>query len=102
MATDQAESLFDGISYGKGSAWLKQVYNILGYETMSKALHVYFNKHQWGNTTLPDFVKCLADAFRESGDTSMGENFDLTQWCDTWLKTSGVNTLEPIVETENG
>ena len=33
-STDEAESLFDGISYGKGSSWLKQVYNILGYDTI--------------------------------------------------------------------
>jgi len=42
VSTDQAESLFDGISYGKGSAFLKQFYNILGFETMSKGLHLYF------------------------------------------------------------
>ena len=44
-ATDQAEALFDGISYGKGSAWLKQFFNILGYETMSKGLHKYFQRY---------------------------------------------------------
>ena len=102
MATDQAESLFDGISYGKGSAFLKQFFNILGYDTMSAGLHLYFDKHQWGNTTLPDFVSCLSEAYQRSGDTSLGANFNLAEWCDTWLLTSGVNTLEPIVEVENG
>jgi aminopeptidase N len=62
--TGEAESIFDGISYGKGAAWLKQLYYILGHETMSKGLAVYFQKHEWGNTTLPDFVKCLEDAYR--------------------------------------
>lgn len=28
----------------------------------------------------------------------MGEDFNFTAWCDTWLKTSGVNILEPIIE----
>lgn len=36
--TGEAESLFDGISYGKGSAFLKQFYNILGYDVMSRGL----------------------------------------------------------------
>ena len=40
--TGEAESMFDGISYGKGSAVLKQFYNLLGYETMKKGLHSYF------------------------------------------------------------
>ena len=30
----------------------------------------------------------------------MGADFDLTAWCDTWLKTSGINILTPIVEYE--
>ena len=99
-ATDQAESLFDGISYGKGSAFLKQFYNILGYETMSKGLHKYFARHKWGNTTLPDYVSCMAEAFAESGDTSLGPNFDLTSWCDSWLNTSGVNILTPEADIQ--
>jgi hypothetical protein len=33
----------------------------------------------------------------------MGEDFDLIAWCDSWLATSGVNILEPVVEyNENG
>lgn len=28
----------------------------------------------------------------------MGEDFVFLEWCDQWLKTSGVNILEPIVE----
>jgi hypothetical protein len=28
----------------------------------------------------------------------MGKNFNFLTWCDEWLKTSGVNLLEPIVE----
>jgi aminopeptidase N len=28
----------------------------------------------------------------------MGADFNFTEWCDTWLKTSGVNILEPVVE----
>jgi len=96
--TAEAEVLFDGISYGKGSSWLKQVYNILGYDVMSRGLKIYFDKHQWGNTTLPDFVGALELAWQESGNTSMGNDFNLTEGCDTWLKSSGVNILEPIVE----
>lgn len=28
----------------------------------------------------------------------MGDDFNFTDWCDSWLKTSGVNILEPVVE----
>ena len=69
---------------------------------MSAGLHLYFQRNEWLNTTLPEFVSCLVEAYQASGDQSLGPNFDMTQWCDEWLKTSGVNTLEPILELENG
>ena len=97
-STDEAQALFDGISYGKGSAFLKQLFNVLGYETMSKGLAIYFSKYEWKNTELPDFVGALEQAYVESGDKSMGEDFNLTSWCNTWLKSSGINILEPVVE----
>ena len=100
--TNEADAIFDGISYGKGAAWLKQLYYIIGHDTMSKGLEVYFAKHEWGNTTLPDFVGCLEDAYKASGDASLGEDFSLSEWCDCWLNTSGINTLEPVAEIENG
>ena len=62
-STDEADSLFDGISYGKGASWLKQVYKVIGYEEIQKGLHLYFEKHKWGNTTLDDFVECLNEAY---------------------------------------
>ena len=49
----------DGISYGKGSSFLKVLYKLVGNETMRKGLHKYFDDHQWKNTTLPDFVNSI-------------------------------------------
>ncbi len=100
VSTDQAESLFDGISYGKGSAFLKQFYNLLGYETMKRGLHAYFDKYQWSNTTLPDFVNCMQDAWKETGDKSLGEDFNFLKWCDEWLTTSGINIFEPEISED--
>ena len=91
--TGDAESLFDGISYGKGSSFLKLMYKVVGYETMKKGLHKYFADHSWKNTTLKDFVGCIAWAYEQDGDQSMGEGFNFTEWCDTWLTTSGINIL---------
>jgi len=44
----------------------------------------------------------MAEAYQQSGDTSLGPNFDVTAWCDSWLNSNGANTLEPVVEIENG
>jgi aminopeptidase N len=58
-STDDAETVFDGISYGKGSAWLKQTHFIIGHDTLRAGLHKYFQEFSWKNTTLPDFVNSL-------------------------------------------
>ena len=84
-STDEATSIFDGISYGKGSAWLKQVYNVVGHETLKKACHRYFKTYEWQNTTLPDFIDCIDLAYKESGSKTMGDDFDFKQWSETWL-----------------
>jgi hypothetical protein len=28
----------------------------------------------------------------------MGKNFDFKKWCDQWLLTSGINTIEPLTK----
>jgi len=98
--TNEAESIFDGISYGKGASFLKQLHYILSHETMEKGLHVYFKEFAWKNTELKDFVKCLHDAYVQSGDKSMGPDFNVTEWSDSWLSTSGTNILEPFPEED--
>lgn len=71
---------------------------MLGHDILKEGLHEYFAIYAWKNTTLPDFVGCLERAYAKSGDKSMGEDFNFSEWCDSWLKTSGVNVLEPVVE----
>lgn len=65
---------------------------------MKKALHSYFQKYKWKNTEFSDFIGSLQEAYDTKNDTSMGQKFNFNQWCDEWLKNSGVNTLEPVVE----
>ena len=96
--TDEAESIFDGISYGKGASFLKQIYNMLGREVISQGLGKYFAKHKWQNTELKDFIGALNDAYLQSGNQSCGADFDLWEWSDTWLSTSGVNIFDPVIE----
>ena len=62
-SVNEAESAFNGISYGKGAAFLKQVNKVLGQEDLKKALHIYFKKYQWKNTELKDFVEVLENVY---------------------------------------
>ena len=65
---------------------------------IKQALHEYFNRHEWQNTTLEDFVGCLQWALDKSENKTMGNDFNFKEWTNYWLKTSGINILEPITE----
>lgn len=50
--TSKADSIFDGITYAKGAAVLKQLYFLIGHEAFSNNLGRYFLKYGWSNATL--------------------------------------------------
>ncbi|MFF0989573.1 aminopeptidase N [Kocuria nitroreducens] len=81
---------FDGITYAKGASVLKQLVAWVGQEQFMAGLNRYFREHAWGSTELRDLMIRLEDA---SGR-------DLDQWAAKWLETAGVNTLTPVLETD--
>jgi len=47
---------------------------------------------------LKDYIGAYHEAYLQYGGGSLGPDFDLWEWSDTWLSTSGVNILEPVIE----
>ncbi|HEY7484660.1 MAG TPA: aminopeptidase N [Streptosporangiaceae bacterium] len=76
---------FDGITYAKGAAVLKQLVAYVGIDNFLAGVRRYFGQHAWSNATLADLLAPLADT---SGR-------DLAGWSKQWLETAGVNTLRP-------
>jgi aminopeptidase N len=79
---------FDGITYAKGASVLRQLVAWVGQDAFLAGCRDYFERHAWGNTVLADFLAALE---RASGR-------ELGPWADEWLRTTGVNALEPVVE----
>ncbi|MDJ0835024.1 MAG: aminopeptidase N [Acidobacteriota bacterium] len=78
-----AAQIFDGITYGKGFAVLRQLDYYLGGTIFRDGCRRYFKQHEYGVTTLNDFIEALeAVAGRELDD-----------WVQQWLATSDVNTV---------
>ena len=71
---------------------------MLGREVVTRGLGIYFTAHKWQNTELKHFVGALNEAYLQYGNQALGPDFDLADWSDQWLSTSGVNILEPVVE----
>lgn len=81
---------FDGITYGKGAAALKELAYYLGDDTFRDGLRNYFKKYEYQNTTLQDFIGSLASV---SGK-------DLDEWSDQWLERKGVDALAASFKCE--
>ncbi len=74
---------FDGISYAKGAAALKQLSAWLGEDVFFTGVRLYLDRHAWGNTGLDDLLAALEEA---SGR-------DLQAWSQAWLQTTGPSEL---------
>jgi aminopeptidase N len=81
---------FDGITYAKGAAVLKQLVAWVGMEGFLEGMKRYFARHEYGNTELRDFLAALEE--------SSGR--DLEAWSKEWLETAGVNTLRPEMDVD--
>ena len=90
--TDSVRQNFDGITYHKGAAVLRQLVAWVGDDSFMRGVQEYFRRFRWGNATLSDFLGCLADA---SGR-------DVSRFAADWLQTTGMNTLRPSYVDEDG
>ncbi|MFD9471507.1 aminopeptidase N [Streptomyces goshikiensis] len=89
---EDAKLNFDGITYAKGAAVLKQLVAYVGREAFLEGARRYFKANAYGNTTLDDLLSVLGEV---SGR-------DMAQWSRAWLQTAGVNTLTPVVTCDAG
>nr|WP_063770866.1 aminopeptidase N [Streptacidiphilus neutrinimicus] len=77
---------FDGISYAKGGAALRQLVAWLGDEAFFEGVNRHFEAHAFGNATLDDLLQSLA--------ASSGR--DVHAWAERWLRTTGLDTLQAV------
>ncbi|MFC4499118.1 MULTISPECIES: aminopeptidase N [Streptomyces] len=91
---DTASALlnFDGISYAKGASALRQLVTWLGEKDFLAGINTHFARHRFANATLADFIDSLATTTER----------DVHAWADTWLRTTGVDTLTPTLAGANG
>jgi aminopeptidase N len=79
----EAVANFDGISYAKGGAILRQLVAYLGRDAFFAGIRAYFAEHGWANASLADLLSAL--------EASSGRS--LAEWARAWLQTAGPNTL---------
>ncbi|NYJ73589.1 aminopeptidase N [Allobranchiibius huperziae] len=83
LDVEAAAQNFDGITYAKGAAVLKQLQAYVGRDRFDDGVRRYFAQHAYGSTELEDFLEPLSAA---SGR-------DLSIWAQAWLRTSGPSEI---------
>ncbi len=74
---------FDGISYAKGSATLKQLNAMVGDDVFFGGVRDHFTQHRFGNATMHD----LFGVWEKAGAGDLGP------WTSGWLRTAGLDTI---------
>jgi len=87
-----SRSNFDGITYAKGAATLKQLHFVAGDEGFRAGLRAYFAEFAWKNTRREDFTAAIAKASK----------IDLERWTHDWLQTAGPNRVRVNWSCEGG
>ncbi|MFJ1867318.1 aminopeptidase N [Streptomyces sp. NPDC088097] len=91
---DTASALlnFDGISYAKGASALRQLVAWIGEKDFLAGINTHFARHKFANASLADFVDSLA----------AHTDRDVHTWAESWLRTTGTDTLTPRIQESRG
>jgi aminopeptidase N len=83
---------FDGISYAKGAATLRQLIAHIGDAAFISGVGDYLRSHAYGNAALADFLGAME---RASGRGLQG-------WADAWLRTAGLDAISVETTSDEG
>ena len=83
---------FDGISYAKGAAALRQLIAYVGDDEFLAGVRGYLTDQSYGNGTLADFLGALERASGKSLDT----------WAQAWLLTEDRDTISVDLDEQGG
>lgn len=84
---EAARQNFDGITYAKGAAVIKQLFHYVGAEAFLRACRTYFRRFAFSTAQLQDFLAILQETSER----------DMQEWAAAWLQTSGPATLKATV-----
>lgn len=88
----EAIANFDGITYAKGAAALKQLWFTAGADAYREGVSEYFRRYAWKNATRAQFIASVAEAAETSLDT----------WTERWIRTEGLSNISVTYGCDGG
>ncbi len=87
-APEEAEGMFDVLTYQKGASVVRMLEQYLGAETFREGIRLYMRKHAYGNTETTDLWDAIEEASGEPVRSTM----------DSWIFQGGY----PVVTVDGG
>lgn len=91
--TDAALANFDGISYAKGSAVLRQLIATVGEEVFASGMKDHIAQFGWGNASFADFIATMERASTRAHPQRGHHQIDIQEWARHWLREPGLDSL---------
>ena len=88
--TQSSETVFDGITYAKGAAVIKQLVALVGEDEFTEGLRRYFEKFAYKTATTSHFLKSI----EEASSSPLGD------WRKHWLQTPGMNRIQASLQCD--
>lgn len=89
---DEITSIFDDISYRKGSSVIRMMENFIGADKFYDGIRIYLNTFTYHNAETADLWKILQD--------QVGTEINVTKIMDTWTRQNGFPVVN-VHKTEN-
>ncbi len=84
LSPDDANEMFDALTYGKGSSVLRMIEQFLGEEAFREGVGWYLRKHSYSNTVTADLWEGL----------DLASSVDVGAIMDTWILQRGFPQVE--------
>jgi aminopeptidase N len=92
---DQLTSVFDAITYSKGSSLLRMMRNFMGNETFNRGISKYLSQHLYSTATQKDLWRILGEQMSED-KIELPLNTSLDDIMSTWTDQMGYPYVEVI------
>jgi aminopeptidase N len=92
---DQLTSIFDAITYSKGSSLLRMMRNFMGNQTFNRGISKYLSQHLYSTATQKDLWRILNEQMSED-KIKLPLNISLDDIMSTWTDQMGYPYVEII------
>lgn len=92
---EQLTSIFDAITYSKGSSLLRMMRNFMGNDTFNRGVSKYLSQHLFSTATQNDLWNALGEQMRED-NIQLPANTSLSDIMSAWTDQMGYPYVEII------